>query len=265
MAPAPPAPAPSLTVLGCDGSYPGPGGAGSGYLVRAGSTSVLLDAGPGTFANLQRLADPGSLTAVVLSHQHPDHWTDLESLAVWLQHGRRGQAPPSQAPLPVLAPPGLRAHSFFADAPQVFAWEEVAPSTVRPLGELVLRFVATDHGPPTVAVRFDRRAAGGGSGEGPAAAALAYSADTGPDWTVEELGRGIGTVLCEATFTQELEGTLAHLSGRQAGSMAASAGVGRLVVTHRWPTVSADELAAEASEAFGQPVVQAAVGSVFEW
>ena len=52
----------SLLVLGCDGSWQGPGGAGSGYLVRSSSTTVLLDAGPGTFANLQRFVDPGSVT-----------------------------------------------------------------------------------------------------------------------------------------------------------------------------------------------------------
>ncbi len=47
--------------------------------------------------------------------------------------------------------------------------------------------------------------------------------------------------------------------------MAAAAGVGRLVLTHRWPTVSAGVLAAEAEEALGRPVHQAATGRVFEW
>ena len=77
----------TLTVLGCDGSWPGPGGAGSGYLVRAAGTSILLDAGPGTFAQLQQHADPGDITAVILTHVHPDHWTDLESFATWAGFG----------------------------------------------------------------------------------------------------------------------------------------------------------------------------------
>ncbi len=247
----------TLTVLGCDGSYPGPGGAASGYLVEAGGTAVLLDAGPGTFVNLQKVADPGALSAVVLSHEHPDHWTDLESLAVWLGHGP-GRWRPSPAPVPVLAPPGLRARSYFEGATDIFAWQEVAPSAVQTVGELTLRFVATDHGPPTLAVRLD-------GPEGPAGGSLAYSADTGPDWSVEELGVGLGTVVCEATYTRSDEGSLRHLSGRQAGAMAADAGVGRLVVTHRWPTVSPDELADEASTAFGRDVLQAHEGLVVEW
>ncbi len=240
-------------MLGCDGSYPGPHGAASGYLVRAGRTTVWLDAGPGTFANLQVHVDPGQVDAVVLSHEHPDHWTDLESFAVWAkQHSRRRT--------PVYAPPGLRARSYFADEP-LLEWGTVEPADVVSVGDLAVRFVATDHGPPTVAARFD--AAGAASG-GPEAA-LAYSADSGPDWSVEELGRGLGTLLCEATYTRAFEGRFRHLSGRQAGEMAAAAGVRRLVTTHRWPTVSAEQVATEAAEAFGGPVGQASVGAVFEW
>lgn len=246
-------------MLGCDGSYPGPGGAASGYLVRAGSTTLWLDAGPGTFATLQQVGDPGTVDAVVLSHEHPDHWTDLESFAVWRrQH-------PGLGPVPVLAPPGLRRRSYFADDP-LLAWQEVGPAYRVPLGELTCSFVATDHGPPTLAVRVDQQAGPEGAGDpaGPAAA-LAYSADTGPDWSVAELGEGIGTVLCEATFTRRHEGQARHLSGHQAGAMAAAAGVGRLVLTHRWPTVSAEAVAEEAAGAFGRPVDQAAAGAVFDW
>ena len=43
----------TVTVLGCDASYPSAGGACSGYLVESGSTSVWLDAGTGTTVPLQ--------------------------------------------------------------------------------------------------------------------------------------------------------------------------------------------------------------------
>jgi ribonuclease BN (tRNA processing enzyme) len=82
---------------------------------------------------------------------------------------------------------------------------------------------------------------------------------------VEELGSEIGTFLCEATYTQECEGSLLHLSGREAGTMARAAGVGRLILTHRWPTVSADDVRREAELAFGRPVEQASPGAVFDW
>jgi ribonuclease BN (tRNA processing enzyme) len=245
----------TLTVLGCDGSWPGPGGAGSGYLVRAADTSILLDAGPGTFAQLQRHADPGAVSAVILTHAHSDHWTDLESFATWAGYGpgRERFRDPGGRPLPVLAPPGLRERSQYAAASWV-DWRELAPSMVLSLGGLAARFGATEHGTPTLAVHL--------SHEG---ATLAYSADSGPGWSVEELGAEIGTFLCEATYTQELEGSLLHLSGRQAGAMARAAGVRRLIVTHRWPTVAADDVRREAERAFGRPVEQASTGAVFAW
>lgn len=258
-APGPPGPN-TLTVLGCDGGYPGPGGAGSGYLVECGPTSLWLDAGPGTFANLQQVRDPGTVDAVVLSHEHPDHWSDLESFAVWLMQVGGGRT------VPVHAPPGLRARSYFADSP-VFDWHETTVGRTLTVGSLGCRFVRTDHGPPTFGLRLDPLAP---LDSGPAPApdlsrSLAFSADSGPGWSVDELGSGIGTFLCEATYLADQEGTNHHLSGRQAGSMAAEAGVVRLVLTHRSPTVSADALAAEADVAFGRPVLQASTGRVFEW
>ncbi|HMC51941.1 MAG TPA: MBL fold metallo-hydrolase, partial [Acidimicrobiales bacterium] len=77
----------TLTVLGCDGSYPGPGGACSGYLVRGGGVRLWLDAGSGTMANLQRHVGLDEIDAVVLSHEHPDHWTDLEAYYVACAYG----------------------------------------------------------------------------------------------------------------------------------------------------------------------------------
>jgi ribonuclease BN (tRNA processing enzyme) len=244
----------SLTVLGCDGSWPGPGGAASGYVVEAGSTALLLDAGPGTFARLQHWGDPGDLTGVIVTHEHPDHWTDLESLATWAGYGPgRDRFARPEHPLAVYAPPGVRERSHYASVAWV-EWHELSPSMVCRMGELEARFVATDHGPPTLAVRLEHQGA-----------TLAYSADTGTGWSVEELGPRIGTFLCEATYTVESEGRLQHLSGRQAGTMARAAGVGRLILTHRWPTVSAEAVRDEAEQAFGAPVEQAHMGDVFTW
>ena len=245
-------PSGTLTVLGCDGSYPGPGGSASGYLVKSAAATIWLDAGPGTFARLQEVCFPGTIDAVVLTHEHPDHWTDLESFAVWARLQRTAE------PFIVLAPPGLRQRSYFADD-RALDWREVEPSFRIDVRDLRCSFVATDHGPPTLAVRVEKVTSE--PGDKP----LGYSADTGPDWSVEELGDDIGTFLCEATYTKDHEGALKHLSGRQAGTMAERAGVVDLVVTHRWPSVAAEALALEAAEAFGRAVYQAVPGMVLEW
>lgn len=242
----------TLTILGCDGSHPGPGGAASGYLVQSAAATIWLDAGAGTFAKLQEICYPGTLDAIVLSHEHPDHWSDLESFAVWSRLQRNAE------PFLVLAPPGLRERSYFAEDRNL-EWREIEASASVEVKDLRCRFAATDHGPPTLAVLIEKAT--------PEldARPFAYSADTGPEWSVEEFGQEVGTFLCEATYTKDQEGPLKHLSGRQAGIMAHQAGVAELVVTHRWPSVAAEPLALEAAEAFGRPVYQAAPGIVLEW
>lgn len=250
----------TLTVLGCDGSHPGSGGlhagrpgtgsgAGSGYLVRwwPSGTAIWLDAGPGTFAVLQRFWAPERLSAVVLSHRHRDHTSDLFGLAEHLRWAR----PPLRSPVPVLAPAEVVAE-LGALGEGVLRWVTVQDGAEVALGPLTLGFARTDHQPETLAVSVTapgRR--------------LGYSADTGPGWSASTLGRDLDLLLCEATYTKEHEGTGSHLSGRQAGALAKAAGARRLVVTHRWATLAGEAVAAEAAAAFGGPVGVAASGRGF--
>ena len=70
----------SLTVIGCSGTYSSTKSACSAYLVQTASTSVLLDAGPGSSIELQKHVALADLDAIILSHEHPDHWTEMPSL-----------------------------------------------------------------------------------------------------------------------------------------------------------------------------------------
>jgi len=236
----------SVTVLGCSGSYPGPGGACSGYLLDDGTTRIWLDAGAGTLANLQRHIDMAELDAIVLSHEHPDHWSDLEGWNVVCQFvlERTG--------FPVYAPAGLRDRTYKPDSPS-FIWHEIADGATTDAGTMRFTFSRTDHGPETLAMRIE---AGGRT--------LGYSADTGPAWSLESLGAGLDLVLCEASLSIEEEDKMQHLSARQAGAQARAAGAGRLVLTHIWATLDLEEARRYGSEAFGAPVEVAAVGARYE-
>jgi len=243
----------TLTVLGCDGSHQAAGGAASGYLVRswASGTSLWMDAGPGTFGNLQRFTDPLALTAIVLSHEHHDHFSDVEGFitaARWVYGFERD-------PIPVYAAPGVRDH-LAQDLEGILDWHEVGDGDGADVGDLRLSFSRTDHPPVTLATRL----------EGPSGA-LGYSADSGPRWSLSSLGAPLDLALCEATYTSdnsteiaEHEGPPIHMNGTEAGSSARQARARRLVITHLLPTVRAEDVLAEASEAFGGHVEQAAVG-----
>jgi ribonuclease BN (tRNA processing enzyme) len=235
----------TLTVLGCDGSWPGPCGAGSGYLVRIGETVLVVDVGPGTFAVLQTLLDPDEVDAVIVTHHHADHWTDLFAMDTQARFGRR------RSPIPVYAPAQV---AELADAGRtpMLDWRTVSGGSRAGVGEASCAFHQTAHAGETLAVRID------GAGR-----TLGYSADSGPAWSLGELGTGLDLALCEATYTAEFEGTADHLSGRQAGATAKDAAAKRLVITHRRPTIDAGAVAKEAEAAFGGPVEQAVIGKEF--
>jgi ribonuclease BN (tRNA processing enzyme) len=231
----------TLTVLGCSGSFARPGGACSGYLVQDGDTTVWLDAGPGTLATLQQHVGLFDVDAIVLSHEHPDHWHDLEGYLVACRYGT-----PSRAGVPVYAPSGLRDRSYFELEP-TFAWHEVAGGDRVAVGGIDISFSRTDHGVETLAVRID-----GGS------RSLGYSADSGPGWSLEALGPPLDLALCEATLSSDEEGKVQHMSARQAGASARAAGARRLLLTHLWPAIDPVRSQAEGSEAFGAPAELAA-------
>lgn len=237
----------TLTVLGCSGTYASPGNACSGYLVSDGSTTVWVDAGSGTLANLQRHVALDGVDALVLSHEHPDHWSDLEGFfnVCRFVTGRKG--------VPVYAPSGLRARTYNDDEAPFFDWREIGDGSSASVGGLTFAFSRTDHGTETLAMRID----GGGR-------SLGYSADTGAKWSLGELGPGLDLALCEATFLQEQEGEAQHLSARQAGASARDAGVGQLLLTHIWPTIDKERCRAEAVDAYGGPIDLAATNETYE-
>ena len=75
----------------------GSGSAGNGLLVEAGATRLLADCGFALSDTLARVArcgiDPGSIDAILLTHEHDDHIGSAARLArkfaipVWLTHG----------------------------------------------------------------------------------------------------------------------------------------------------------------------------------
>jgi len=240
----------AVTVLGCDGTYAAPGGACSGYLVEGGGASVWLDAGPGTLANLQRHLDIDTLDAVVLTHPHPDHWVDVlpyHNVVRYLRP-RTGVA--------VFSPPEVRrlAAEVNGKLEPAFDWTEVHGGSSVDVGGLTLTFSRTDHPPETLAVRVDVSGA----------ASFGYSADTGPGWSLSELGPGLDLAFCEASLAPENERKVQHLTAAQAGTSARAAGVRHLVITHLQPGVDADRSRADAGAAFGLPVDVASVGQRYE-
>ena len=98
-----------LTVLGRCGGYAGAGGACAGYLVDAGGSRLLIDAGYGAVARLLEWGPASAVSGLILSHLHPDHVADVPALQLALEYEAY---PPAKwdGRVPTLAPAGAREH-----------------------------------------------------------------------------------------------------------------------------------------------------------
>lgn len=238
----------TVTVLGCSGTYAGPGGACSGFLVRSPGATVVVDLGPGTLANLQRHVALSDIDAVVLSHEHPDHWLDMPLLRNALRYflGVEGLAVYSTAGTLGLA------RTLIGDLAPTLVWRTVTAESTVTVADLRLRFSTTDHPVETLAVRVD------GHGR-----SLLYSADTGPRWQGQGVAGDIDAFLCEATFDGDDGQYRVHLSAREAADLAVVVGASRLVLTHVPPGADPADRRRVAATAYTGPIEVAETGATF--
>jgi ribonuclease BN (tRNA processing enzyme) len=241
-----------LIVLGASGTWPEPGTATSGYLVRHDRFNVWVDAGTGTLANLQRHIELAELDAILISHEHPDHIVDLYPCFYARHYGRLGDPH-----LPVYAPSGFpaRAEELVSEESRTvmrdaFDWHEVSPGERFEVGPFSVRTEPMSH-LGLVALGFRLETDG---------TALAYTGDTGPTSKVHDLGRNTDVLLSEATWQDSDELLPFHLSARQAAVHAREAGVGLLILTHIWPTSDKGVSQAQAAEEFNGPIELATEG-----
>ena len=236
-----------LTYLGTSGSYSAPGRPGAGLLIEQAGTRVWCDAGPGTFDALERTLDLDLLSAIVVSHQHADHCSDL--LAAYQSFAHR---PPGLRGIPLYAPAAVaeRVLAFLGkeDFRGVFDFRPVTDGDTIVIGDIEVAFAVADHPVPTVASRWTD-----------GARVLAYSADTGPGGEWDRVAADAHLFVCEATF-QEGSALPHHLSAAQAGSIARERGARVLALTHIPPHLDASVSVGEAEATFGRPVGLAVPG-----
>jgi ribonuclease Z len=266
----------AVTLLGTGGPVPDPHRAGPSTLVQAGGENYLVDCGRGV---LMRLAAagvaPGALTAVLVTHLHSDHITDLNDVITtqWITTFE-------PTPLRIVGPVGLAAavdhilaslgpdiayriaHHADLERPPLVEVNEVEVGPVELGGSVAVTVAPTDHRPvePSIAFRFDH-AADDHSDDG-GAVGVVVAGDTVPCAGLDELCAGadalVHTVLrrdiVSAIPIQRMQETLDyHSSVEEAAQTAHRAGVDVFVMTHYIPTFqpgSDDEWRARAAAHF---------------
>jgi ribonuclease Z len=244
----------SITLLGTGSPMPSPDRAGPATLISAGDEHYLVDAGRGVLMRLAAAGlGPTNLTAVLLTHLHSDHITDLNDVITtrWVM-----TLPPAEpSPLVIVGPAGTQSvvdhllaalepdigyrithHEDLHEAPGVLV-HEVDDGPIDLGGVTAITCAPTDHRPvdPTVGYRLEH----GG-------VAVVAAGDTVPCEGLDRLCIGADALVHTAIRKdvianipiQRMVDTLDyHSSPEEAAQTAARAGVGTLVLTHYVPAI----------------------------
>ncbi|QNE22730.1 MBL fold metallo-hydrolase [Kribbella qitaiheensis] len=231
-----------MTVVGCAGSAPGPDSAASSYLVEKDGYRLLLDLGAGAAGPLQRYASAEDIGAVILSHAHSDHWSDVTQLSYYRSKAVRDGS--DCGPLRIFGPANM--NEVLTTNPVDFT-ATITQAGDLDLGPLRARLAQVQHGDPECwATRIDD--------------ALCYPADTEPCAAIEELADGCGVLLAEASGFDADGPMRGHLTAGDAGRLAAKAGSKLLILTHLRAWQDHLRLLDEAAQLAGCPVVLANPG-----
>ena len=261
-----------ITLLGTGSPIPDPRRAGAATLVTADGLTVLVDCGRGVIMRLTAAGVlPPMLDALLITHLHSDHITDLGDVITtrWVMspgpcpfiiYGPDGTAEVVRLTLASLNPDvGYRIdhHDDLHAGPEVEV-REVSSGDTFTVGSASVTVGATDHRPvePTIAFRIE---VGGTSavlgGDGVPCAGLDELC-RGADAYVQTVTREDLVRLVPSARLQDILDY--HSTVQQAAQTATTAGVGTLVLTHYVPAPQPgqeDEWRALAAAHFAGPIV----------
>ena len=257
-----------LIVLGAAPAYTDrAGSAASSYLLKADGAAILLDLGQGAFSNLASTVEPSTLTAVLVSHLHPDHFVDLVPLRNYLKWEFD---PPRRAR--VLAPAGLAGRLDSLNGSRDFSAAaldiEVLSEGVHRIGPFEVEARRVAHTEDSYAFRVseaggsDGVVAAGGDGHSPG---LVYSGDCSRAEDLLPLIRPGDVLLSEASFgAGPVAPGAQHITSADAALVASAAGASCLLLTHVLAGRSREQILAGARTAFDGPARVITEGDRFE-
>ena len=227
-----------LTILGNNGPFPAAAGACSGYLLRHNGKNILIDCGNGVLANLQRFIHFEELDAIVLTHLHSDHVSDMNVLRYALQIKRKRGV--TDKLIKVYAAPEPSGEYERLNEKEAFVLSAIKEDTVLTIGDMRLTFSPMVHPSPDFAVKAE---CGGRK--------FVYSGDTSWKESLIDFGKDADLMLLDAQLLdRDYSEGAAHLTAAQCGTIAAAAGAKRLLLTHFWPEYDVNEVLKEARRNF---------------
>ncbi len=228
----------SLTVLGKYGPYPKAGGACSSYLIVCGDTKILLDAGNGSFANLRRHMDYSKLSAIILSHLHSDHMSDLMVMRYAVQVNK-------YPPFPLYLPGTPENMREILSSDKAYKAETIKDGMRTEIGDAQITFCSMTHPVETYAVKIEYQGK-----------VFVYSGDTSQNSVLAGFSKNCSLLVADSQFSiNNLPKSAPHMSAAQAAEAAKKAGAKKLMLSHMNPEQDEGAILAEAKKVFKNTII----------
>jgi ribonuclease Z len=257
-----------VLFLGVGAALPMRGQTNCSYLVRTGSTAILVDCGPAVLQQLDAVGlTPGDVTHVYFTHRHGDHALGFPLFMLWwVSHGR-----------PVETYPTILAGQTTWESLETLvqnAFGEVArkavavPRTLFADGESATVSLGTNLTMRTWPLAHSQFAPVSGLRMEIDRKVIAFTGDTAPCANLLPLARDADLLVHDAAHSATLspevpEGAFGHSTARGAGRSAAAAGVKHLALVHLSAEYEGKQevLIAEAAREFAGRVSAPAAGT----
>ncbi len=250
----------TVTVLGATAPFPGSGTAGPGYLIEGFGSRVLLDCGSGVLSRLVDYCDYPELDAVVLSHLHFDHCSDMFVLRYALDAAvRSGRL---LEPIPVWCPAEPQDVAGLMTYRNAMVAVPIVPDSHTEIAGLTATFLPAKH--PVEAYGVVLRPS-----KAPAVGSLFfYTGDT--EWT-DDLPKRVGNceiLIAEASLGAKqaiLAPTVGHMTIGEAARLGGMTNAKTIILTHHPPGRREDDVIVEAKRALARPIIVASEGLEVQW
>ncbi|MDE5630768.1 MAG: MBL fold metallo-hydrolase [Bacilli bacterium] len=249
-----------IKVCGSIAPYPKDHSNCSGFLITEDDFKVLLDCGPGSTSQLDAYRDLRKL-AVIISHYHPDHYSDIFALAnaSFVNHKLGFVDELVSVYLPKTdiyrkTISGVDENGWgtckYVDTPiedyefikrtkheHFMKFIDYHDESRFDFGSMHVSFKRTKHPITTYSTKIE-------SPNG----TIVYSSDTGyVGNNLETFAKDADILICESSFLRgQVRSEDYHLYAHEAGKIASKAGVKNLILFHTWPEISKEEYIKEA-------------------
>lgn len=211
----------TFTVIGSRSAYPLAGEATSCYLIQEEGVNIVVDLGAGSLSKLQAYIDIEELDALIITHYHPDHFSDIyclqHAVLIKTQLGIMAKKLTIYGPDDPIYYPQLAYKDYIQS-------KKLDGSSVIHIKDITIAFMETQHCIYGLAVKLikDKEM-------------IVYTSDSEVTQSLIDFSHGCDLLVCECSLYKPKKGITGHMAIIDVKKLILESSPKRVLITHLPP------------------------------